>query len=162
MEIKTEFRWAAPADCALILEFIRDLAVYERMEKDVVTTREMLSKWLFEKHAAEVIFAMVDGREVGFALFFSNFSTFAGRPGLYLEDVFVKPEYRGRGIGRSIFQQLAHIAVERGYARFEWSCLDWNSPSIAFYNSLGAKSMSDWTTFRVDGDTLSELAAQVR
>jgi len=151
------FRSAKREDCAIILRFIRELAAYERMENEVVATEELLSEWLFDKHAAEVLFAIVDGQEVGFALFFSNFSTFLGKAGLYLEDLFVQPEYRGRGIGTAILRELARIAVERGYGRFEWWCLNWNTPSIEFYRSLGAEPMSDWTVYRVSGEALADL-----
>ena len=155
-----KFRFAEREDCALILKFIRSLAKYERMENDVVATEEMLSDWLFDKHAAEVFFAMVDGKEVAFTLFFPNFSTFLGRAGLYLEDLFVLPEYRGRGIGTAILRELARIAVERGYGRMEWWCLDWNTDSIKFYEALGAEQMSEWTTHRVSGDAIKKLATE--
>ena len=154
-----KFRYAARGDCALVLSFIRKLAEYEKMENDVVVTEELLMEWLFDKRAAEVIFAIADSKEVGFALFFPNFSTFLGRCGLYLEDLFVFPEYRGRGIGKSLLRELARIAVERGYGRFEWSCLDWNTPSIEFYRSLGATPMNGWTVYRIAGDVLTGLAA---
>ena len=153
------FRIAGRDDCALILGFIRDLAVYERMENEVVATEELLSEWLFNKKAAEVLFAAVDGREVAFALYFPNFSTFLGRAGLYLEDLYVKQEYRGRGIGKAMLRKLSQIAVERGYGRFDWACLDWNTPAIEFYYSLGAKQMSEWRTYRLSGDGLTGFAA---
>ena len=153
-----EFRCAGRGDCALILSFIRGLAKYERLEHELAATDELLAEWLFDKHAAEVLFAVVDGREAGFALFFSNFSTFLGRAGLYLEDLYILPEFRGRGIGTAMLRELAGIAVERGYGRFEFACLDWNTPSIEFYSSLGAEPMSDWTTYRLSGDTLAKLA----
>jgi len=152
------FRPAESADAALILEFIRDLAEYEKMQDEVVATEELLREWIFEKKKAEVIFAMDGGREVGFALFFHNFSTFLGRAGIYLEDLFVKPEFRGRGHGKGLLQELARIAVERGCGRLEWSCLDWNKPSIDFYLSLGAKPMDGWTVYRVTGEGLKHLA----
>ena len=152
------FRSAVRADCALILYFIRSLAEYEHLENEVAATEELLAEWLFGKHSAEVLFAVVDNKEVGFALFFPNFSTFLGRAGLYLEDLFVLPEYRGRGIGKALLRELAKIAVERGYGRFEWWCLDWNKGSIDFYLSLGAKPMSDWTVYRVTSTALTELA----
>ena len=152
------FRFARRGDCALILSFIRELAKYERMENDVVATEEMIAQWLFDKHAAEVLFAVVDDREVGFALFFSSFSTFLGRAGMYLEDIYILPEYRGRGFGSAMFKKLANIATQRGYGRFEWACLDWNTPSIAFYRSLGAEPVDGWTTYRLSGSTLSDLA----
>ena len=125
----------------------------------VVADEELLADQLFEKKNAEVIFAMEGETEVGFALFFHNFSTFLGRSGLYLEDLFVLPEYRGRGYGKGLLQKLASIAVERGCGRLEWSCLDWNTPSIDFYKSLGAEPMSDWTVYRVAGETLAALAS---
>ncbi len=158
--MKTEFRNATVDDCALILEFIKGLAEYEKMSDDVVATEELLKDWIFEKQKAEVIFALEDGREVGFALFFHNFSTFLGRAGIYLEDLFVLPEYRKRGHGKSLILELARIAVERGCGRLEWSCLDWNQPSIDFYLSLGAKPMDEWTTYRLSGDALDTLGSK--
>jgi GNAT superfamily N-acetyltransferase len=152
------FRKADEGDCALILEFIKGLAEYERMADQVVATEELLREWIFEKKKAEVIFPCVDGKEVGFALFFHNFSTFLGRAGLYLEDLFVLPEYRGLGIGKATLKELARVAVERGCGRFEWWCLDWNQPSIHFYKRLGAVPMDEWTTYRVTGEALKELA----
>ena len=153
------FRRAGPEDTALILRFIRLLAEYEKMADQVVATEETLRSQLFEDRRAEVVFAVTDGKEVGFALFFHNFSTFLGRAGLYLEDLYVLSEYRGRGIGKALFRELARIAVERGCGRFEWWCLDWNEPSIEFYRSLGAVPMDEWTVYRITGDTLSRLAA---
>ena len=153
-----EFRFAGISDCSLILSFIRSLAEYERLENEVVATEGLLAEWLFGKHAAEVLFAVVERMEVGFALFFPNFSTFLGRAGLYLEDLFILPEYRGRGIGTAMLRELARIADERGYGRFDWACLDWNTPSIEFYRSIGAEPMSDWTIYRLSGDTLAGLA----
>ena len=128
------------------------------MLDEVVATEELLKEWLFEKKKAEVIFALEDGVEVGFALFFHNFSTFLGRAGIYLEDLFVKPEYRGKGYGKSLLKKLAQIAVERGCGRLEWWCLDWNKPSIDFYRSMGAEPMDEWTTYRISGDTLKKMA----
>ena len=153
------FRAAVREDCDLILRFIRALAEYEQLADEVTATEALLDEWLFDKHGAEVIFALADGREVGFALFFPNFSTFLGRSGLYLEDLFVLPEYRGRGIGKALLRELARIAVERGYGRFEWWCLDWNTPSIEFYRALGAQPMTDWTVYRLSGDALTGLAS---
>ena len=152
--MKTQFRNATENDCALILEFIKALAEYEKMSDDVVATEELLREWIFEKQKAEVIFALEDGREVGFALFFHNFSTFVGKAGIYLEDLFVLPEYRKRGHGKALILELARIANERGCGRMEWSCLDWNQPSIDFYLSLGATPMNEWTTYRLSGDAL--------
>ena len=152
------FRFANKADTALILQFVRNLAVYEHLEDQVVADEETLSRELFERKGAEVLFALEDGKEVGFALFFHNFSTFLGRSGLYLEDLFVLPEYRGKGYGKALLRQLAVIAVERGCGRLEWVCLDWNQPSIDFYKSLGAEPQEDWTIYRLTGKTLTALA----
>lgn len=152
------FRKAEESDVGLVLKFIRDLADYENMSDDVVATEELLKEWLFDKRIAEVMIAASDGTEVGFALFFHNFSTFLGRAGIYLEDLYVRPEFRGMGYGKAIFRELAGLAVERGCGRLEWSCLDWNQPSIDFYLSLGARQMNDWTVYRLSGDTLSDLA----
>lgn len=154
------FRFASPSDVGTILRFIRELAAYEELEDQVVATEALLTEQLFEKHRAEVLFAVKGGEEIGFALFFHNFSTFLGRAGLYLEDLYVKPEHRGRGCGKAILQELARIAAERGCGRLEWWCLDRNLPSIGFYLSLGAEPMSDWTVYRIAGDTLNELAGQ--
>ena len=153
-----EFRFATREDVPLILHFIRELARYEQMEDEVVATPELLAEWLFDKQKAEVLFAVEEGHEIGFALFFHNFSTFLGRAGIYLEDLYVVPECRGRGVGKAILKQLARIAVERGCGRLEWWCLDWNRPSIEFYLSLGAEQMSEWTVYRIAGDTLERLA----
>jgi len=152
------YRFATEQDAALILQFIRELAEYENMLEEVVATEELLRQWIFEKQKAEVLFATVDDQEVGFALFFHNFSTFLGRAGIYLEDLYVRPEYRGNGYGKGLLKQLAKIAVERGCGRLEWWCLDWNQPSIDFYLSLGAEPMKDWTVYRITGKTLTELA----
>ena len=152
------FRFAEERDTPLILDFIKGLADYERMLDQVVADEATLADQLFRKKNAEVLFALEDGKEVGFALFFHNFSTFLGRSGLYLEDLFVLPEHRGKGYGKAILQKLATIAVERGCGRLEWWCLDWNKPSIDFYRSLGAEPMSDWTVYRLTGDTLKNLA----
>ena len=155
---KIEFRFAEPGDEGKILFFIRSLAKYERMENEVVATESVLSEWIFERKKAEVIFAVVDGKEAGFALFFNNFSTFLGRAGLYLEDLFVLPEYRGRGVGTALIRKLAGIALERGLGRMDWTCLDWNEPSIRFYKSLGAAPLSEWTIYRLEGETLGRAA----
>ena len=154
----TQFRAATPQDTALILDFIKGLAEYEKMSDQVVADETLLREWIFEKKKAEVIFALEDGVEVGFALFFHNFSTFLGRAGLYLEDLFVKPAYRGRGHGKALIRELARIAVERGCGRLEWCCLDWNRPSIDFYLSLGALPMDEWTTYRLSGENLHTFA----
>ena len=152
------FRAAQREDVDKILFFIRELAKYEKMEADVVATPALLEEWIFDKQKAEVIFPMVDGKEVGFALFFHNFSTFLGRAGLYLEDLFILEAYRGRGYGKATLRELARIALERGCGRLEWCCLDWNQPSIDFYLSLDAVQMSDWTTYRLTGETLENMA----
>lgn len=151
------FRPALPEDCPLILSFIKALAEYEKMSDQVVATQELLREWIFEKGRAEVIFPLADGEEVGFALFFHNFSTFLGRAGIYLEDLFIKPEHRGKGYGKATLQQLGRIALERGCGRLEWACLDWNRPSIDFYLSLGARPMDQWTVYRLAGDSLKNL-----
>lgn len=156
------FRHAEEKDCELILRFIQDLAAYENMQDEVVATEELLREWIFKRRKAEVIFRCEDGEEVGFALFFHNFSTFLGRAGLYLEDLYVLPEHRGRGHGKALLGKLAQIAVERGCGRLEWSCLDWNKPSIDFYLSMGAVPMDEWTVYRVTGNTLEELAGRHR
>lgn len=158
MTDKFSIRYAERADTPLILEFIKKLAAYEKMSDEVVADAETLESWIFDKQKAEVIFALEDGKAVGFALFFHNFSTFLGRAGIYLEDLYVEPEYRGRGYGKALLKKLAAIAVERGCGRLEWWCLDWNRPSIDFYLSLGAQPMSDWTVYRITGDTLKNLA----
>ncbi len=152
------FRSAERKDTALILRFIKELAEYEKMLNEVVADGPTLETWIFDQKKAEVIFAVEDGKEVGFALFFHNFSTFLGRAGIYLEDLYVRPECRGKGYGKAILRKLAQIAVERGCGRLEWWCLDWNKPSIDFYLSLGAEPMSDWTVYRIAGDTLKQLA----
>ena len=151
-------RYATVEDVPVILSFIRELAIYENMLDDVVATEELLHEWIFEKKKAEVIIAVEDNKEVGFALFFHNFSTFLGRAGIYLEDLFVLPEYRGKGYGKALLKKLAQITVERGCGRLEWSCLDWNKPSIDIYLSLGAVPMDEWTVYRVTGERLNQLA----
>ena len=155
---QVEFRFAAEGDVGTILGFIRGLAEYEHMEDEVVATEALLREWIFEKKKAEVLLAAVDGEDVGFALFFHNFSTFLGRAGIYLEDLFVKPEQRGKGYGGALLRRLAQIAVERGCGRLEWSCLDWNQPSIDFYRGLGAVPMEGWTVYRLTGETLCAAA----
>ena len=152
------FRFATEADCPLILSFIRQLAAYEKMSDQVVATEKLLREWIFEKRKAEVLFLSDGDYEVGIALFFHNFSTFLGRAGIYLEDLFVLPEYRNKGYGKALLKKLAQITLERGGGRLEWSCLDWNQPSIDFYKSLGAESMDEWTVYRAGGDVLRKLA----
>ncbi len=158
MEEKFEIRKAKREDIKLIFGFIKELAEYEKMSDEVIATEETLSYWLFDKKIGETLFIMIDGKEVGFALYFFNFSTFVGRAGLYLEDLYIRKEYRGRGYGTRVFKELAKIALENDCKRFEWYCLNWNTPSIAFYKSLGAKPMDEWTTYRLSGDALEKLA----
>lgn len=154
------FRNAERQDVPLILQFIKELADYEKMLDEVVADEDTLETWIFDKQKAEVIFALEDGNEIGFALFFHNFSTFLGRSGIYLEDLYIKPAFRGKGYGKAILKKLASIAVERGCGRLEWWCLDWNKPSIDFYLSLGAEPMSDWTVYRIARDTLAQMAKE--
>ena len=153
-------RPAVPADCPAILAFIRALADYEHLSDQVVATEELLREWLFDKEKAEVLLLCEDGQPAGFALFFHSFSTFLGRAGIYLEDLFVLPEHRGKGYGKALLARLAQLAEARRCGRLEWSCLDWNRPSIDFYLSLGAQPMDGWTTYRLTGDTLHRLAGQ--
>ena len=158
---KVLLRAATRADVPLIFALIRDLAEYEREPDAVVATEPLLEEQLFGAHpGAEVIIAEVDGQSAGFALFFHNFSTWHGRRGLYLEDLFVRPAFRGHGIGKALMTHLAQIAVARGCARFEWSVLDWNTPAIDFYRRLGAVGMDEWTVQRLSGDALLQLASQ--
>ncbi len=154
------FRFAERADTPLVLRFIRELARYEQLEDQVVADIPTLERELFDEHGAQVLLAELPGEpdSVGFALFFHNFSTFLGRRGLYLEDLYVRPEWRGRGFGHAILRELARIARARGCGRMEWWCLDWNEPSIGFYRSLGAEAMDEWTVYRLAGDTLERLA----
>ena len=153
-----KFRYAEEKDVAKILYFIKELAAYEKMSDEVIATEELLKEWIFDQKKAEVIFAIVDDKEIGFALFFHNFSTFLGRAGIYLEDLYVMPEYRGKGYGKALLKKLAQIAVERKCGRLEWWCLDWNQPSIDFYLSLGAEAMDEWTVYRIAGEKLTEFA----
>ena len=153
-----QIRQAVPADVKLILQFIQKLGAYEKLSHEVVATEEKLHKTLFEQRMAEVIIGEYQGAPVGFALFFHNYSTFLGQAGIYLEDLFVDPEMRGKGFGKKLLSHLAKLAVERDCGRLEWSCLDWNEPSICFYKKLGAKPLEDWTIFRATGDTLREMA----
>ncbi|NLX47109.1 MAG: GNAT family N-acetyltransferase [Euryarchaeota archaeon] len=155
-------RFAQPEDVPIVLDFIRRLAEYERLSHEVVATEEVLMDSLFAKHQAEVIIGELDGRPVAFALFFHNFSTFLGKANLYLEDLFVDESCRGLGLGKIMFSCLARIAVDRGCERLDWWCLDWNGSSIAFYSSMGAVPMSDWTVYRLDGERLRTLADRLR
>lgn len=152
------FRYATEADMALVMDFVRAIAAYEKMSDDVIATPELFHHAMFVEKRAEVIFCMENGKEVGFALFFHNFSTFLARTGMYLEDLFVFPEHRGKGYGKALLKKVAAIAVERNCRRMEWSCLDWNKPSIDFYLSMNAVPMDDWTTYRLAGDTLITAA----
>lgn len=158
MNGKLTFRYADRKDTSLILRFIKELADYEHMADAVVADEALLEASIFDQHKAEVIFAVADGAEIGFALFFHNFSTFLGRAGLYLEDLYIQPDCRGKGYGKAMLKKLAAIAAERGCGRLEWWCLDWNQSSIDFYRSLGAEPMADWTVYRIAGDTLKRLA----
>jgi GNAT superfamily N-acetyltransferase len=152
------FRAAAPGDGALVLSFIRALAEYEHMGDKVAATSGGLERQLFELHSCEAFFAMSSGREAGFALFFRCFSTFLGKPGLYLEDLFVLPEYRGRGVGKAILAELARLAISRDCDYLEWRCLDRNKPGVAFYKALGAAAMDEWTAYRLTGGALIKLS----
>ena len=151
-------RKAEAKDIATIFDLIKKLAVYEKLENDVITSEKELCENIFNKNFAKVLIAEEDEKPVGFALYFYNFSTFVGKPGIYLEDLFVEPEYRGKGYGKSLLIELAKIAHAENCGRFEWSVLDWNTPSIEFYKSLGAKPMDEWTVFRLDKDGIENLA----
>lgn len=153
-----EIRFATRKDVKTILEFIKELATYENLLGEVVATEELLTEWIFDKKKAEVLLLEVENNAVGFALFFHNFSTFLGKAGIYLEDLFVKKEHRGKGYGKALLKELAKIAVKRGCGRLEWSCLDWNKPSIDFYLSLSAKPMDEWTIYRLQGQDLTDFA----
>ena len=152
------FRNAEKNDISLILHFIKELASYEKMLDEVIATEEILNHWIFEEKKAEVFFVLENNKEIGFALFFHNFSTFVGRAGLYVEDGYIMPEYRKKGYGKAVFKKLAQIAVERGCGRMEWSCLNWNKPSIDFYTHIGAVPMSEWTVYRLTQDKIKKLA----
>jgi GNAT superfamily N-acetyltransferase len=157
---RVEIRPATVDDVPLVLRFIRELAEYEHLADQVVATEDVLRETLFGvEPRAEVVFAMMDGSAAGFALFFHDYSTFLGRLGLYLEDLYVRPELRSRGIGSALLAHLAHLAIERGCGRLEWSVLDWNEPALAFYRSIGAQPVQGWTVHRLDGDALAKLAA---
>lgn len=158
MEQNFTIRKAERKDVALLLEFIKGIARYEKLENEVIADLATLESEMFDHQRAEAVFAVVDGREVGFALYFFNFSTFLGHSGLYLEDLFVWPEYRGRGYGKALLLHLVGIAREKHCGRMEWTCLDWNKPSIDFYLSLGAIPMDQWTVYRLDAKALENLA----
>ena len=151
-------RFAAPGDEHVILGLIRELAEYEHALDEVIATPELLAEWLFERKTCECLILSTGGEDVGMALFFHNFSSWLGRGGIYLEDLYVKPEHRGKGFGTALLAKLAQIALERGCGRLEWACLDWNTPSIEFYKSLGAQTMDEWTVYRLTGDTLEAMA----
>lgn len=153
-------RIAEEKDVPLILSFIKELASYEKMLEEVVATENILKSSLFDRKAAEVIIGEYEGEPVSFALFFHNFSTFLGRPGLYLEDLYVKPEARGKGLGKTLLTYLANLAKERGCGRFDWSCLDWNESSIRFYKQMGAKALDEWTGYRLTGKALESAAKE--
>jgi GNAT superfamily N-acetyltransferase len=153
-------RFAAAEDAPLVVDFVRSLAEYEHLLDQAQATAEDFRKYVFEEKKAEIIIIEYDGEPAGFALFFHNFSTFLGRPGIYIEDLFVKPEFRGKGLGKLLLTFLARLARERNCGRLEWSCLDWNEPSIAFYKSQGARPLSEWTAYRVTGRELAELALE--
>jgi GNAT superfamily N-acetyltransferase len=158
--LSLSIRAATPADISLIGQFIRDLAEYEKLAHEVRFDEAVMAQKLFgQRPFAEVLIGEIDGTPQGFALFFHNFSTFEGRPGIYLEDLFVRPDARGSGLGKALLGKLAALAVERDCARLEWSVLDWNTPAIDFYKALGARPMDEWTVYRVDGDALTDLAA---
>jgi GNAT superfamily N-acetyltransferase len=159
--VATTIRNAEPSDTALILSFIRELAQYERLAHDVVATEDAIRETVFgSRPRAEVLLAEADGQAAGFALFFHNYSTFLARPGLFLEDLYVRPEFRRRGIARELLTRLAAIAVDRQCGRFEWNVLDWNESAQRFYETLGARPMSDWTTYRLTGEALQALGAR--
>lgn len=153
-------REAVPADSATIFDLIKKLAVYEKLENEVITSTEELQENIFNKNFAKVLIAEENEKPVGFALYFYHFSTFVGRPGIYLEDLFVEPEFRGKGYGKALLARLASIAKAENCGRLEWSVLDWNTPSIEFYKKLGARPLEDWRVFRLDGSGITDLAAQ--
>lgn len=155
-----KIRYAKQEDVNIVLSLIKELAAYEKMSAEVVATEALLSQWLFEKKIAEVMLLEGENRIIGFALYFYNYSTFVGRGGIYLEDIYIQPAYRGRGYGKSVFYHLAKIAREQGLGRIEWSCLNWNTPSIEFYHSLGAVKKDDWLLFRLQGQALKALSHQ--
>jgi GNAT superfamily N-acetyltransferase len=160
--VSISIRPATADDSALVFALICELAEYEKLSHEVVATEDIIRASLFgDRSVAEIVIASLDGAPVGFALFFPNYSTFLGRPGLYLEDLFVRPQARGLGIGRALLEHLAQLAVQRGWGRLEWRVLDWNAPSIAFYKKLGAEPLDDWTVFRLTGDALRALGSKI-
>ena len=152
-----QIRKATREDVPLIFSFIKELAEYEKMSNDVIATEEILEEWIFNKNHAEALIGEYEGVPVGFALYFYNFSTFIGRAGLYIEDIYIKPEMRGKGFGKTFFHTLTRIALELGCGRMEWSCLDWNKPSIDFYRSMGAIPMEEWTVYRLTEEAMQKL-----
>jgi len=162
MSEQFRIRKAEKNDISVVLGFIRELAVYEKLLDEVTASEDILRENIVEKKYAEVIFGELDSVPVGFALYFHNFSTFLGKPGIYLEDLYVREEYRGRGFGKKLLAHLAGLAVERGCGRLEWSVLDWNKPAIDFYLSIGAKPMDDWTVFRLTGQKLKNLSLELK
>ena len=157
---KFSIRFAVVEDVYMILKFIKELASYEKLEHEVTATEEILKEWIFEKKKCEVLIALENGIEIGYALFFHNFSTFLGKAGIYLEDLYITPNCRGLGYGKKLLKEVAKIAVERGCERLDWQCLDWNKPSIDFYLSLNAIQMEDWTTYRLSHDILKRFALE--
>jgi GNAT superfamily N-acetyltransferase len=155
-----QIRSANESDVKLILQFITDLGAYEKLSHAVVATEEKLLDTLFRRHFAEVVIGEYKGEPVGFALFFHNYSTFLGQAGIYLEDLYINPEMRGKGFGKSMLKYLAKLAIERDCGRLEWACLDWNEPSICFYKGLGAEALNDWSVYRLTGETLQALAEE--
>lgn len=162
MNSNMNFRIATKDDIGVIMRFIVELAEYEKLGHTVTATEELIKKWVFERKMAEVVIASADGDDVGFALFYHNFSTIVGKAGIHLEDLYVRPEYRGKGYGKAMLAYVASLAVERDCGRLEWWCLDWNKPSIDFYLALGASQMSEWTTYRLDGDDLRRVAEHAK
>ncbi len=157
---KFDIRFASVEDCALILKFIKELASYEKLEHEVTATEEILKEWIFEKKKCEVLIASENNIEIGYALFFHNFSTFLGKAGVYLEDLYINPDYRGLGYGKKLLKEVAKIAVERGCERLDWQCLNWNKSSIDFYLSLNAIEMSDWNSYRLSHEVLKRFAEE--
>ncbi|WP_297248149.1 GNAT family N-acetyltransferase [uncultured Brachyspira sp.] len=157
---KFDIRFTAVEDCALILKFIKELARYEKLEHEVTATEEILKEWIFEKKKCEVLIASENNIEIGYALFFHNFSTFLGKAGVYLEDLYINPDYRGLGYGKKLLKEVAKIAVERGCERLDWQCLNWNKSSIDFYLSLNAIEMSDWNSYRLSHEVLKRFAEE--
>lgn len=157
---KFDIRFASVEDCALILKFIKELARYEKLEHEVTATEEILKEWIFEKKKCEVLIASENNIEIGYALFFHNFSTFLGKAGIYLEDLYINPDYRGLGYGKKLLKEVAKIAVERGCERLDWQCLNWNKSSIDFYLSLNAIEMSDWNSYRLSHEVLKRFAEE--